>query len=68
MEKKLTELIEKWTKENKLNLEKLKSFKEDLNEALFDVYDGGLEDGYDNGHSDGYDKGYVEGFTAKKNG
>lgn len=62
MEKKVAELIEKWTKENKINLEKLASFRSDLSEALFDVYDGGMEDGYDNGHSDGYDDGYNEGF------
>jgi flagellar biosynthesis/type III secretory pathway protein FliH len=67
MDKVIDKLIEKWTKDGKINKEKLSQIKVDLDDTLTEVYEGGLDDGYQDGHSDGYDEGYGEGFVAGKN-
>jgi flagellar biosynthesis/type III secretory pathway protein FliH len=63
MDKKITELVDKWLSNNFINKEKVTQIKNDLDVALSDVFESAMEDGYDQGHSDGYDEGYDEGFN-----
>lgn len=67
MDKVIDKLIDKWLKDSKINKEKLSQIKAELDDALCEVYEGGLDDGYWNGHDEGYDEGYAEGFVAGKN-
>jgi flagellar biosynthesis/type III secretory pathway protein FliH len=62
MEKKIKEMIDKWTKDNAINKEKVTLVSQDLHNALSEVFEHCMEDGYKNGHIDGYDKGVEAGY------
>jgi flagellar biosynthesis/type III secretory pathway protein FliH len=62
MEKKIKELIDKWTTDSAINKEKITLVSQDLHSVLSEVFEHCMEDGYKNGHTDGYDEGYQEGY------